>query len=147
MKKRRSSEQPVISTASLPDIIFMLLFFFMVVTVLRESSSSLEVYLPSTFHHKKIDLEPQDLYLWVGKSTHDDDTYLCQVNDKVVKLEDFYNVMEKLKQSLTIEARENVQVHLQADKMIPMKYLWKIKLALRKLDLRKVVYHISPTES
>ena len=42
-KKKKSGDQPAISTASLPDIVFMLLFFFMVTTVMREVDLKIEV--------------------------------------------------------------------------------------------------------
>ncbi len=144
MYRRKPRTIPEISTASLPDIIFMLLFFFMVVTVLRNSSSEIKVYLPSVFHFNKIDLEPGDIYLWIGKAGEQDDNVLVQLNDKVFPLESLEAQLTLLKQKYSIEDLEEVQVHLQADRSIQMRYLAQAKTLLRKLDLRKLIYHIEP---
>ena len=55
--KKKSSELPAISTASLPDIVFMLLFFFMVVTVLRDSDLLVENKLPKADQVEKLKKE------------------------------------------------------------------------------------------
>ncbi len=146
MYRKKTRSIPAISTASLPDIIFMLLFFFMVVTVLRNSTSKVDVNLPSVFHFNKIDIESGDLYIWVGKTGNSRDDILVQLNDRIISMESVEPNLELLKGKYSIEDLDKIQVHLQADRTIKMRYLAQIKTVLRKLDLRKVVYHIEPQE-
>ena len=65
--KKKSSELPAISTASLPDIVFMLLFFFMVATVMRENTLMVENKLPYADQVEKLEKKDLVMYIYAGK--------------------------------------------------------------------------------
>jgi len=65
--KKRTTKQPGISTASLPDIVFMLLFFFMVTTVMREVDLLVEIDTPNATEITKLENKALVSYIYIGK--------------------------------------------------------------------------------
>ena len=65
-RKKKSSGQTAINTASLPDIVFMLLFFFMVTTTMKEVSLKVLNKAPEATELTKLERKSLVSYIYVG---------------------------------------------------------------------------------
>lgn len=65
--KKKGSELPPVSTASLPDIVFMLLFFFMTVTEMIDSELMVYNKVPTADQVQKLDKKDPVVYIYAGK--------------------------------------------------------------------------------
>ena len=135
MRKKTQRSMPEISTASLPDIIFMLLFFFMVVTVMRTNDQQLPIELPQTVENDKVKKIDKEVSLQVSGSTEK-----ILVNDQYVSIDNLGSFLELATADIHRADRINIPVYLRVDKGSPMGTVYAVKLALRKVGLRKVNY-------
>lgn len=143
MLKRKKKDMPAVSTASLPDIIFMLLFFFMVVTVLKSHTVKVNFDLPEGIDLQKIKNKSEENHLYIGQN--DDGSILLQLNDAFINIDQIKSAMITIKNSYTVEEKNDASLSLKVDKGIKMGIVSQIKLELRKADFRKITY-ISVTE-
>jgi biopolymer transport protein ExbD len=65
-RKNKSTDTPVMSTASLPDIVFMLLFFFMVATVMREVTMVVDIKVPEANEIVKLENRKLVGHVYIG---------------------------------------------------------------------------------
>ncbi|UOB19035.1 ExbD/TolR family protein [Abyssalbus ytuae] len=144
-KKKKGSELPAISTASLPDIVFMLLFFFMTVTVMRENTLLVKNALPIANQVQKLDKKDRVIYIYAGKPMQQ---YVkayggeakIQLNDKFANISDVAPYVLAEIQSKREELRDLVTTALKVDGETNMGLVSDIKQELRKVNALKINY-------
>lgn len=144
-KKGKSSAQPAISTASLPDIVFMLLFFFMVVTKLRESEQKLTVKTPSATELTKLENKSLVNFIMIGRPVKKyQDIYgtkpRIQLGDKISEESEIPLFLEKHKTSVPEGQQAGITTSLKIDGDVTMGIVSDVKTALRKAGQLKINY-------
>lgn len=147
--KKRGKSDPEVSTASLPDIIFMLLFFFMVVTVLRDSDLKIDVSTPSATELTKLEKKSLVNYIYIGRPKEKyRKTYgtkpRLQLGDKIADMTDIPLFLEKHKNKLSENERDQITSSLRIDGTVTMGIVTDVKTALRKANQLKVNYSAKP---
>lgn len=151
--RKKEKEQPVVSTASLPDIVFMLLFFFVVTAVSRETDLKVEQQLPQATQLTKLQDVNLVSYIYVGKPI-DYRKYgkqpLVQINDVFVIAptrtqfqQQIVNFIEQERSKIDEYQLKKFTVSLKVDKSAKMGIISDIKLSLREADARKINYSAS----
>lgn len=143
--KKKSSELPAISTASLPDIVFMLLFFFMVATVMRENTLKVKNTLPFANQVEKLDKKDLVMYIYAGKpSPRYQETYgaeaRIQLNDNFASIDDIAQFIYSERESKREELVPFLTTALKVDAETNMGLVSDIKQELRKVDALKINY-------
>ncbi len=146
--KKKSSDLPAISTASLPDIVFMLLFFFMVVTVLRDSNLLVENTLPKADQVEKLKKD-RSVFIYAGKpSSRYQDKYgkegKIQIGDKYTDVTNLRSALTELRGKLRPELQDKVMVALKVDEDTNTGLVSDIKQELRELNMLKLIYITAP---
>jgi biopolymer transport protein ExbD len=146
--KKKSSDLPAISTASLPDIVFMLLFFFMVVTVLRDSNLLVENKLPKADQVEKLKKD-RSVFIYAGKpSARYQDKYgkegKIQIGDKYTDVTNLRSALTELRGKLRPELQDKVMVALKVDEDTNTGLVSDIKQELRELNMLKLIYITAP---
>ncbi|MEO6348930.1 MAG: biopolymer transporter ExbD [Aquaticitalea sp.] len=145
--KKKGSELPPISTASLPDIVFMLLFFFMVATVMRENTLKIKNILPNADQTEKLDKKDLVMYIYVGQpqdryqSTMGKESRI-QLNDKFADVSDIKAFIASERASKREELRDYLTTALKVDKDANMGIIGDIKQELRKQNALKINYTV-----
>ncbi|HLT32647.1 MAG TPA: biopolymer transporter ExbD [Aquaticitalea sp.] len=143
--KKKSSELPPISTASLPDIVFMLLFFFMVATVMRENTLKINNVLPNADQVEKLDKKDLVMYIYVGQPVKElqgryGKESVIQLNDKISYVSDIKAFIAAERASKREELRDYLTTALKVDKDANMGLVGDIKQELRKENALKINY-------
>lgn len=143
--KKKSSELPAISTASLPDIVFMLLFFFMVATVMRQNTLKVQNVLPYADQVEKLDKKDLVMYIYAGKpSARYQQSFgkeaRIQLNDNFADVSEIQQFIYAERQSKREELIPFLTTALKVDKETNMGLVGDIKLELRKADALKINY-------
>jgi len=139
--KKKGSDVPAVSTASLPDIIFILLFFFMTVTTMKDNTLMVENTLPNASEVKKLEKKDRVIYIYVGKPSREYQKVFgtepkIQLNDKFASVSEVgdYILEERAKKP------QELQNVLKVDKDANMGLISDIKQELRKVNALKVNY-------
>lgn len=143
--KKKSSELPPISTASLPDIVFMLLFFFMVATTMRETTLKIENKLPFADQVEKLDKKDLVMYIYIGKPTEAFQNQFgrearIQLNDKFADLTDIRAFIASERATKREELVPYLTVALKVDENANMGVVGDVKQELRKENALKINY-------
>ena len=143
--KKKSSELPAISTASLPDIVFMLLFFFMVATVMRQNTLKVQNVLPYADQVEKLDKKDLVMYIYAGKpSARYQQSFgkeaRIQLNDNFADVSEIQQFIYAERQSKREELVPFLTTALKVDKETNMGLVGDIKMELRKADALKINY-------
>ncbi len=143
--KKRGNTSPGISTASLPDIVFMLLFFFMVVTVMKNADMMVEVSVPEASELKKIKDKSLATYYYIGKPLPQFQEQWgtkprLQLDDKFAELEDIPMFVQRKKDSVIEEKKDQLVASLRIDGEVTMGFVTDVKTELRKAGQLKVNY-------
>ena len=143
--KKKSSETPAISTASLPDIVFILLFFFMVATTMRQTDLRVENSLPFADQVEKLDKKDLVSYIYMGKpSQHYQATYgteaRIQLNDKYASLSEIRDFIYAERAAMRPELVPFLTVSLKVDTESNMGLVSDVKQELRKAEALKINY-------
>lgn len=144
-KKKKGSETPAMSTASLPDIVFMLLFFFMVTTVMRETTLLVENSLPKASEVKKIEDKSLCSYIYVGapvgsmKAKFGTESRI-QLNDSFKNVTDIQEFMATKRENTPEEKKPLLVTCIKADVDAKMGLVTDIKQELRKAQAFKINY-------
>ena len=143
--KKKSSELPAISTASLPDIVFMLLFFFMVATVMRQNTLKVQNVLPYADQVEKLDKKDLVMYIYAGKpSSRYQQSFgkeaRIQLNDNFADVSEIQQFIYAERQSKREELVPFLTTALKVDKETNMGLVGDIKMELRKADALKINY-------
>lgn len=144
-KKKRSSSQPAISTASLPDIVFILLFFFMVITKMRETELMVSVQVPQATELEKLEQKSLVHYIYIGRPYERYRSLYgtaprIQLGDKFATVNDLALFIENHKQTVQPNLRNRITSSLRVDGDITMGIVQDVKIRLRKLGQLKVNY-------
>lgn len=145
--KKKGSELPPISTASLPDIVFMLLFFFMVATVMRENTLKIKNILPNADQVEKLDKKDLVMYIYVGEPNEQfrkqyGNESRIQLNDKFAEVSDIKAFIAAERASKREELRDYLTTALKVDKDANMGLIGDIKQELRKENALKINYTV-----
>ena len=143
--KKKSSELPAISTASLPDIVFMLLFFFMVATTMRETNELVENQLPYADQVEKLEKKDLVMYIYAGKPV---ERYRAsvgseariQLNDKFASVSEIQAFIYAEREAKREELVPFLTTALKVDKETNMGLVSDIKKELRKAEALKINY-------
>lgn len=146
--KKKTSELPAISTASLPDVVFMLLFFFMVVTVLRDDNLLVENELPKADQVEKL-RKDRSVFIYAGRPSHRyADKYgsepKIQIGDKYTEVSNLKFALTEARQGLRPELQDKIMVALKVDEKTNTGLVTDIKEELRDLNMLKIIYITSP---
>jgi biopolymer transport protein ExbD len=144
-KKKKGSETPAMSTASLPDIVFMLLFFFMVTTVMRETTLLVENKLPKASEVKKIEDKSLCSYIYVGAPVSGMKTKFgteprIQLNDSFKLASDIQEFVAAKREATAEEKKPQLVTCIKADVDAKMGLITDIKQELRKAQAFKINY-------
>lgn len=143
--KKKSSELPAISTASLPDIVFMLLFFFMVATVMRDNTLMVQNQLPYADQVEKLEKKDLVMYIYAGKpseryrATYGTEARI-QLNDKFADVSEIQAFIYAERESKREELVPFLITALKVDEETNMGLISDIKQELRKADALKINY-------
>ncbi len=143
--KKKSSKQPGISTASLPDIVFMLLFFFMVTTVMREVDLLVEVNTPSATEITKLENKALVSYIYIGKPVGTLKKTLgeeprIQLNDAFATVDDIIQWVEMEKNRRDEAEIPRITWSMKVDSDAKMGVVTDVKQELRKSNALKINY-------
>ncbi len=142
--KKKGSELPPISTASLPDIVFMLLFFFMVATTMRQNTLMIKNNLPYADQVEKLDKKDLVMYIFAGKPSDQYKQYgtetKIQLNDKFADVGDIAAFIAGERASKREELVPFLTTALKVDKDANMGTIMDIKQELRKVNALKINY-------
>lgn len=143
--KKKSSELPAISTASLPDIVFMLLFFFMVATVMRQNTLKVQNTLPYADQVEKLDKKDLVMYIYAGKPSSRYKSSFgtearIQLNDNFADVSEIQQFIYAERQSKREELVPFLTTALKVDKETNMGLVSDIKQELRKAEALKINY-------
>ena len=142
--RKRKTESPSISTASLPDIVFMLLFFFMVTTVLRDSSILVQNRLPQATELTKLQDKDVVSYIYIGKPVDVNKFGTAdkvQLQDKFMQSpEDIERFVEAERGKLREERKGKFIISLKVDKAAKTGVKFDVTEELRKVNALKVNY-------
>ena len=126
LTKKSPRIQPVISTASLPDIIFILLFFFMVVAIIKNDNLLINVLVPDASELSKLQRYDELNHIYVGtpvKATEGTAPRI-QLNDAFANVEDI--------QPFIAANPEKYSTTLHIDEGVTMGVVTDVKTELRK---------------
>ena len=143
--KKKSSELPAISTASLPDIVFMLLFFFMVATTMRETTLKVQNTLPYADQVEKLDKKDLVMYIYAGKpSSRYQGSFgteaRIQLNDNFADVSEIQQFIYSEREAKREELVPFLTTSLKVDKETNMGLVSDIKMELRKAEALKINY-------
>ena len=143
--KKKNSELPAISTASLPDIVFMLLFFFMVATVMRENTLKVQNVLPYADQVEKLDKKDLVMYIYAGKpSSRYQESFgseaRIQLNDNYADVSEIQQFIYAERETKREELIPFLTTSLKVDTETNMGLVSDIKMELRKADALKINY-------
>ncbi len=143
--KKKSSELPAISTASLPDIVFMLLFFFMVATTMRETTLKVQNTLPYADQVEKLDKKDLVMYIYAGKpSARYQGSFgteaRIQLNDNFADVSEIQQFIYSEREAKREELVPFLTTSLKVDKETNMGLVSDIKMELRKAEALKINY-------
>ena len=143
--KKRTTDMPAISTASLPDIVFMLLFFFMVATTMRETTLMVENQLPYADQVEKLEKKDLVMYIYAGKPSERYQQSMgtearIQLNDNFANINDIQQFIFAERESKREELVPFLTTSLKVDEETRMGLVSDIKLELRRADALKINY-------
>lgn len=143
--KKRTTDMPAISTASLPDIVFMLLFFFMVATTMRETTLMVENQLPYADQVEKLDKKDLVMYIYAGAPSERYQQSMgtearIQLNDNFADVNDIQQFIFAERESKREELVPYLTTSLKVDEETRMGLVSDIKLELRRADALKINY-------
>jgi biopolymer transport protein ExbD len=143
--KKKTSTNPEIPLASLPDIIFMLLFFFMVTTVLRESDILVEQKIPQAKELNKLERKSLVSYIYIGKPKKTDQGTepRIQLNDALAQPEDIQLFVNQEKDKLSEVERDQITMALKVDRDVKMGIVVDVQQELKEVNARKILYSAS----
>lgn len=145
--KKKAKASTDIPTAALPDIIFMLLFFFMVTTVMREQEIMVKQRLPKATQLTKIERKSLVSHIYIGEPTN---TGLfgkeprVQTNDVFVDTDDIPHFVNKEKDKLDENERDQITMSLKVDEEVKMGIITDVQEKLRNANARKILYSAPP---
>jgi len=126
--RTKSSKEPEIPTASMPDVVFQLLLFFMVSSTFNQFSG-LPVDLPVAKRLEKLEAKKNVTNIWANA---DGD---ISIDDKLVVM----NEISKIMYQKRVENPKLV-VSLKCDRLMSMNVLTDIHTKLRVADALRVNY-------
>ncbi|MBA3901124.1 MAG: biopolymer transporter ExbD [Bacteroidetes bacterium] len=143
--RKKKSNQPGISTASLPDIVFMLLFFFMVTTVMRETELKVEIRQPGATEIAKLERKNLVSYIYIGKPTKQLQPVFG--TEPRIQLNDAFANVNQIPEFIEFERRQRAEVEipfmttsLKVDKETKMGIVTDVKQELRQVQALKINY-------
>lgn len=143
--KKKGSELPPVSTASLPDIVFMLLFFFMTVTEMIDSELMVYNKVPTADQVQKLDKKDPVVYIYAGKPLprYQDkfgSNAKIQVNDKFADVSEIAPFILQYRDGLREEQRDIFITALKVDSETNMGLIGDVKEELRDVNALKLTY-------
>lgn len=143
--KKKGSELPPVSTASLPDIVFMLLFFFMTVTEMIDSELMVYNKVPTADQVQKLDKKDPVVYIYAGKPLprYQDkfgSNAKIQVNDKFADVSEIAPFILQYRDGLREEQRDIFITALKVDSETNMGLIGDVKEELRDANALKLTY-------
>ncbi len=143
--RKKVTEHPEVSTASLPDIVFMLLFFFMTVTVMKDTTLKVENELPNATEIKKLEKKDRVITIHVGGPNEQykdllGETPRIQLEDKFADVSEVGPYVLGRLAEMPEELRPFVTVSLKVDKRADMGLIIDIKEVLRDVGALKINY-------
>jgi biopolymer transport protein ExbD len=149
--RKKKTEQPGISTASLPDIVFMLLFFFMVTTVMRETTLKVEIKQPGATEIAKLERKNLVSYIYIGKPTKMLQPVFgteprIQLNDAFAAVNQIPEFIEAERQARSEPERPLLTTSLKVDKETKMGIVTDVKQELRQVQALKINYSTIKSE-
>lgn len=150
-RKKKSSGQTAINTASLPDIVFMLLFFFMVTTTMKEVSLKVLNKAPEATELTKLERKSLVSYIYVGVPLKQyqgryGTNPRIQLNDAFATVDDIQSYIIQERESMKEDLRPLMTVSIKADQDCPMGEITDIKQALRKAQALRINYSARQVE-
>lgn len=144
-KKKKGSETPGISTASLPDIVFMLLFFFMVATVMRDNELLIQNSLPKADQVTKLEKKDRVMFIYAGKPHERYERQYgsgarIQLNDRLSDVTEIKAFVLAERAARDPQLEKLLTTSLKIDKEVKMGLVTEIKQELRKIDALKINY-------
>lgn len=128
--KKKERRQPMIPTASLPDVIFMLLFFFMVSAVFKEFRG-VPMVLPSAKKIEKLRGKRDVGYLWIDRNDQ------VNIDDRYIELSEVTDIMYIKRADPTSPLRV---VSLKIDREVKMGRVNDVQDELKKADCLNINY-------
>lgn len=143
--KKKKKEAPAITTASLPDIVFMLLCFFMVVTKMRDSEVKVRTLVPQATELQKLEKKSLVSHIYIGQPSMQYQAQYgsaprIQLNDQFADATRIPEFIQGEKDKVEPRQHSQMTAALKVDKDVKMGIVTEVKMALRKIDFRKVSY-------
>lgn len=145
---------PAISTASLPDIVFMLLFFFMTVTVMKETELIIQKpMLPKASEVKKMENKSLISHIYIAKPKLQDQPSLgtaprIQINDDIATdVSEIEKFIESERNATKEADKSKMMTALKVDENVKMGIITEVKLALRNVQMLKLIYSTRKDET
>ncbi|MEQ9405136.1 MAG: biopolymer transporter ExbD [Cyclobacteriaceae bacterium] len=140
--RKKITQKPEISTASMPDIVFLLLFFFMVTATIDRSQDQLKVQVPQARAITKIQKKflIKELHVGFPKDPVLGSSPRISTEDRIISITDLGNWVQEQKTELGEAYKDQMIVMLKADVDVDMGLIGDIQVELRKHNARKVLF-------
>jgi len=141
--KKKAQVKQDIPTSSMPDVVFMLLFFFMVTTEMRESTIEVQQRIPEATQMRKLARKSLVTNLYIGeprKTEQFGKEPKIQANDVFIELRDIILWVNKEKDKLAENERDQLTVSLKVDSEAKRGIIADVETELREANSRKILY-------
>lgn len=149
--RKKKTDMPAISTASLPDVVFMLLFFFMVSTTMRDVEMKVDANTPKASEVQKLEKKSLVSYIYVGPPTKQfraryGDAPRIQLNDNFSTKEFIGEFVASERDKLDERDRPDMTVSIKANAKTKMGIITDIKQELRRANALRISYTAGKAE-
>lgn len=140
--QKKTTSNPEISTASMPDIVFLLLFFFMVTATIKPKEEHLDIKEPQAKAITKVKKKflVKELNVGFPKNRKLGDSPRISAAGKMVNLQDIGQWVQEQKADLGEAYKDQMIVLIRADEGVDMGIIGDLQLELRKHNARKVLF-------
>ncbi len=140
--RKKQTQKPEISTASMPDIVFLLLFFFMVTATIDKSQDQLKVEIPQAQAITKIQKKflIREIHVGFPKNTNLGTAPRISAGERIIDISELGNWVNEQKTDLGEAYKDQMIVMLKADIDVDMGLIGDIQVELRKHNARKVLF-------
>ena len=139
-------EVPALNLAALPDLIFTVLFFFMIVTHMRQVETHVRYQLPQGTEVGQEASKTGLVYILIGESLtpnpspKGEGSKMIQVNDRMVRVEEVAQCINRIREEMTEEERQRLTVCIRADRNTEMGIINDVKQQLRRAGALNIFY-------
>ena len=134
IKKKSTKQQPVVSTASLPDIVFILLFFFMAVAIMKTKDPIVTYEIPVASKLYRFEDPSLLANIRIGQF-NESNSYSIQLGDAIHSINEIPAYIKGIIDRTPTAEVEKLIAYLEIDKKTKMVLVNQVKQKLKEAKL------------